>query len=138
MAYFSEAREKDILKEWQERRKLRKTEQEKTLLDDISRTFTRVKQTDFSGSSRAPELITSAKKLFIPIANRMSGERRPTSVQVNACTEKLALAAGYAGGRCSKSAVEVLSACVDALANYKYYLQDEESSTLFNTSAREP
>ena len=122
MAYFSEAGEKDILKEGQERRKLRVTEQEKTLLNNISRTFTRVKQTDFSGSNRAPELITSAKKLFIPIANRMSGERRPTSEQVNACTEKLALAAGYAGGRCSMSAVQVLTECVDALAKYKWFL----------------
>lgn len=114
------------------------TEQEKTLLYDISRTFTRVKQTNFSRSKRAPDLIVSAEQLFIPIKNRMSGERRPTSVQVNACTEKLALAAGYAGGRCDASAVEVLSACVEALANYKWYLQDEESSTLFNTSASEP
>ena len=129
MASRADARADKFLKESKERwaRTDKVTEQEKTLLANIFRRFNRVIQTDFTGSRLAPGLILSARELFTPIHNRMSGERQPTSVQVNACTEKLALAAGYAGGRCSKSAVEVLSACVDALANYKWYLQGEES-----------
>jgi hypothetical protein len=97
---------------------------ETSLLKTIRQTFNDVLIVDFSESKAAPGKIQDALTAFFPIYSRMKdGTRQPTATEVNTVTAHLSLAYSYAVGRCPKRNCDILSVCIDALAEYKWFLE---------------
>lgn len=97
---------------------------ETSLLKTIRQKFYDVLIVDFSESKNAPGKIRDALTAFLPIYQRMRyGTRQPKATEVNTVTAHLSMAYSYAVSRCYKGKCDILMACIDALAAYKWFLE---------------
>ncbi len=89
-----------------------------------NQTFALVLKVLFYESNTARRKIEEAVTAFQPILNREQHDtRQPTATEVNEATALLSLAYSYAVGKCPAGKCEILMACIDALADYKWFIE---------------